>query len=441
MTTLPLDRRGRRILLVVNHEYTNENLMFRGFTSLDAMTVEQVRSAMAAHGLSVVELERVGDTGQWRPVTSGPRHYNRRITPSTRMLFTGPAAGSPLLRTSEEPRGLVVRGTLNNCAGGLTPWGTVLSGEENFNQYFVGADGVPDEAKPALARYGSDTANRYPSGSRKWDRVEARFDLTREPNEANRFGWVVEIDPYDPHSTPREHTALGRFKHEGAEIIIAPGGQAVAYMGDDERFDYIYKFVSSKKIRRGNGPAARAHNMTLLESGTLYVARFSFTSADEIDGSGRLPSEDGGDNAAETFTWTIPIVCGDPADPSTYFAGFDKSKVSPISCPDNLDFDAHGNLWISTDGNALGSNDGLFAVPVDGPQRGHVKQFLTVPVGAEEASAAISDDNRTVFVSVQHPGEIDGASVDNPASTWPHGDFARPAVINVWRRDGREIGR
>ncbi|TDO44217.1 uncharacterized protein DUF839 [Kribbella sp. VKM Ac-2527] len=156
--------------------------------------------------------------------------------------------------------------------------------------------------------------------------------------------------------------------------------------------------------------------------------------------------EDGGNHASETFTWSLPIVCGDPADPSTYFAGYDKTKVSPISCPDNLDFDAHGNLWISTDGNALvdhagtSFNDGLFAVAIEGPERGKAKQFLSVPRGAEQASAYVVPDNRSVVVSVQHPGEITGASVDNPASTWPDGDFARPAVIVTWRPDGGEIG-
>jgi len=151
-------------------------------------------------------------------------------------------------------------------------------------------------------------------------------------------------------------------------------------------------------------------------------------------------TEDGGDNAAETFTWTIPIVCGDPDDPSTYFAGFDKSQVSPISCPDNVAFDAHGNLWIATDGNALGSNDGLFAVPLEGEARGHVKQFLTVPVGAETCGPFITADNRSLFIAVQHPGEVEGASVQNPVSSWPDGDFAKPGVVCVWRRDHREIG-
>jgi uncharacterized protein len=195
LVTLPLNRRGDRRLLVVNPEYTNEDLMFRDFTTMDAVTVDQIKIAIAAHGLSVVEIERVGDSGQWQAVTKGSRRYNRRITGATPMTFTGPAAGSALLRTAADPQGHTVLGSLNNCAGGLTPWGTVLSGEENFNQYFVGGDGTPTHAKPALARYGIDIVNRYPAGNRKWDRADSRFDLTVHPNEANRFGWIVEIDP------------------------------------------------------------------------------------------------------------------------------------------------------------------------------------------------------------------------------------------------------
>ncbi|GAA1803470.1 PhoX family phosphatase [Planosporangium flavigriseum] len=537
LTVLPLDRRGDRALLVVNHEYTNEELMFPGFTSHDALTVDQVKIAMAAHGLSVVEIERVGRTGEWRPVNEGGRRYNRRITAlETKFIMDGPAAGSPLLQTKADPSGTTVIGTLNNCAGGTTPWGTVLSGEENFNQYFVGGDQAPEAIKPGLARYGIDTTKRYPSGSRKWERADTRFDLAANPNEAHRFGWVVEIDPYTPGSTPRKHTALGRFKHEGATIAVAKDDRAVAYMGDDERFDYLYKFVSDKRMDRGRSEQARRHNMTLLESGTLYVAKFEYTSASEIDGSGKLPSdgafngrgswiplvrgnrslvpgmsveevlvftrlaadkmgatkmdrpedvevnpktgkvyaaltnntqrgtagkaaadeanprnankhghiveitEAGGDNGAESFSWDLLLVCGDPKDPNTYFAGYDKSKVSPISCPDNVTFDGAGNLWISTDGNQLGSNDGLFAVPLAGPERGHVKQFLTVPYGAETCGPFITGDGRSVFVNVQHPGEVDGARVENPASTWPDGDFAKPAVVVSWRLDGRPVG-
>ena len=157
--------------------------------------------------------------------------------------------------------------------------------------------------------------------------------------------------------------------------------------------------------------------------------------------------ETGGDATAETFGWSLPIVCGDPDDPSTYFAGFDKAKVSPISCPDNLTFDDAGHLWISTDGNGLTDpdgdhyNDGLFAVPVEGPDRGRVRQFLSVPIGAEQASAHVTADQRSVIASVQHPGEVGGATVERPASTWPDGDFARPAVVIVWRPDGDLLGR
>ncbi|MFC3503836.1 PhoX family protein [Micromonospora krabiensis] len=534
---LPLDKQGRRALLVVNHEYTNEDLMFPAFPGLDNLSVEQLRIAMAAHGMSVVELERVDGTGQWRPVDHGRRPYNRRISAlATKFDLTGPAAGSAWLKTAADPKGRTVVGTLNNCAGGVTPWGTVLSGEENFNQYFVGGDGAPAELKAKLERYGIPTTARYPSGSRKWDRADERFDLAKNPNEAHRFGWIVEIDPFDPEARPRKHTALGRFKHEGANVIVAKDGHVVAYMGDDERFDYLYKFVSDKKFMKGNSWAARKHNLTLLESGTLYVAKLDQTSADEIDGSGKLPSdgafngrgrwiklvsgnrsyvdgmtaadvltftrlagdkvgatkmdrpedvepnpltgkvyvaltnntnrgvgsnpkadeanprnankhgqvlelvEDRGDNAAESFAWSLPIVCGDPADASTYFAGYDKTQVSPISCPDNVAFDATGNLWISTDGNALGSNDGLFATALEGPERGHLKQFLTVPLGAETCGPFITGDNRSVFVAVQHPGEITGASIEKPASNWPDGDFAKPGVVVTWRLDGGPVG-
>ncbi len=520
---IPLSR--NRALLVVNHEYTNEELMFPGVTGVADTTPEQRRIAMMAHGFSVVELERVGNTGRWRPVRKAAR-YNRRITMNTPFRLTGPAAGSPLLRTTADPTGTRVLGTLNNCAGGLTPWGTTLHGEENFNQYFVGANAVPEADKAALKRYGFDVTNAVPSGNRRWDEVDERFDLARHPHEANRFGWIVELDPHDRTFVPRKRTALGRFKHEGGGPTLAADGRAVVYLGDDERFDYVYKFVSEKRMRRGR----RAHNLSLLDSGTLYVAKFSGDSpAGEIDGTGKLPSdgafdgtgewiplvvgnrsmvpgmsvdqvlvhtrlaadqvgatkmdrpedigrnpvdgkvyvaltnntnrgaagkagpdeanprnankhghvltiaEAGDDAAATTFRWDVPLVCGDPNDPGTYFAGYDKSKVSPISCPDNVAFDRAGNLWISTDGNALGSNDGLFATAVSGPEKGHVKQFLSVPVGAETCGPLLTPDQRSVFVAVQHPGEVDGATMDDPASTWPDGDYARPAVVVAWR--------
>ncbi|SDT81251.1 PhoX family protein [Actinoplanes derwentensis] len=535
---VPIPGSKDRALLVVNHEYTNENLMFRGFTSLDALTVEQIQVAMAAHGLSVVEIERTGKRGQWKPAKDHRLRYNRRITAlATEFKLTGPVAGTAAVKTAADPSGKIVIGTLNNCAGGVTPWGTILSGEENFNQYFVGGDAVAAETKPKLSRYGISTTARYPADSRKWERAQERFDLAKHPNEANRFGWIVEVDPFDPDGRPRKHTAMGRFKHEGANVIVAGSGHVVAYMGDDERFDYLYKFVSDKKYIKSDAPWARKHNLTLLESGTLYVAKVTGDSpATEIDGTGTLPAdgkfdgkgqwiklvsgnrsfvpgmtavdvltftrlagdavgatkmdrpedvqpslrtgkiyaamtnntnrgvgtnpgvdeanprnankhghifeitEDRGDHTGLTFTWQLPIVCGDPAAAGTYFGGYDKTKVSPISCPDNVAFDSAGNLWISTDGNALGSNDGLFATPIEGKERGHLRQFLTVPKGAETCGPFITGDDKSVFVAVQHPGEITGASVDNPASHWPDGDFAKPAVIVTWKTDGGPIG-
>nr|WP_221380455.1 PhoX family phosphatase [Actinoplanes polyasparticus] len=534
LCVVPIPGSDRRALLVSNHEYTNEELMFPGFTTHEALPVEQVRAAMAAHGMSVVEIERVGRTGQWQAVRGKRLPYNKRLTMlATPFRADGPAAGSPFLRTVADPRGTTIIGTLNNCAGGLTPWGTALSGEENFNQYFVGGDAVPEADKARLNRYGILTTARYPSGSRRWERAQERFDLAKHPHEANRFGWIVEVDPLEPGALPRKHTAMGRFKHEGANVIVARNGQVAAYMGDDERFEYLYKFVSDKRYRPGD----RRHNLTLLESGTLYVAKLTGDSPPaEIDGTGKLPSdgafdgtgrwiklvsgntsfvpgmtavevltftreagdkvgatkmdrpedvqpslqsgkiyaaltnntnrgvgtypgvdeanprvankhgqifeivEDRGDHTGETFTWSLPIVCGDPTDPATYFAGYDKTKVSPISCPDNVAFDSSGNLWISTDGNQLGSNDGLFATAIEGPERGHLKQFLTVPPGAETCGPFITADDRSVLVAVQHPGEMTGATVDNPASTWPDGEYAKPAVVVTWRLDGGRIG-
>ncbi|WP_406210544.1 PhoX family protein [Streptomyces decoyicus] len=530
MAVLDVPDERHRQLMVINHEYTDEQLMFAGYDA-EAPTREQAEIGWAAHGLSVLVVQEEQRSGRLTAVT---RHrLNRRITGTTPFEVSGPAAGSDLLKTSADPEGTRILGTLNNCGGGITPWGTVLSGEENFNQYFANGGSVTDPAAAArLKRYGITGG----ASQRKWERFDQRFDVAREPNEVHRFGWVVEIDPYDPDATPRKLTALGRFKHEAAEPRLTADGRPVLYMGDDEKFDYFYKFVSHKRMKRGNVRAAREHNRTLLDEGTLYAAKFSGDSAAEIDGSGKLPedgafdgsgewiplasgdtsyvpgmtaeevyvftriaadkvgatkmdrpedvepsprtgrvyialtnnsdrgkagkapadevnprngnkhgqilelSERGDDPAADRFRWRLFLVCGDPEDPATYFGGFPKDQVSPISCPDNLTFDVHGNLWISTDGNALGSHDGLFGVATAGERRGEVKQFLTVPTGAETCGPVVQE--RRVMVAVQHPGEVDGASVEKPASQWPdgEGELVRPSVVSVWREDGRDIG-
>ncbi len=528
---LPLPGQPNSHLLVVNHEYTTEPFLFRGYDA-ENPTLEQFRIALAAHGLSVVQVTGDPESGRLTP-EFGPN--NRRITASTEFLVTGPAAGSDLLKTTSDPTGTRVAGTLNNCSGGVTPWGTVLSGEENFNQYFANADQVTDPvAADRLARYGIEGA----ASERKWERFDSRFDVVREPNEVNRFGYVVEVNPWDAASVPVKHTALGRFKHEAATIHVTDDGTVVAYSGDDERFDYMYKFVSSRKMMSGGGQNSMRHNLTLLDAGTLYVAKLTGNEPDRIDGSGTLPpagqfagtgqwipllrtGEDGrgeslvdgmsaeevavftrlagdqvgatkmdrpedfepnpktgkvyvaltnntkrgtdgkaaadepnprnnnkngqvleieDDHAGTEFVWNLLLVCGDPAAADTYFGGFDKTQVSPISCPDNLAFDPYGNLWISTDGNALKSNDGLFSVVLDGDRRGETKQFLTVPKGGETCGPIV--DEKRVVVCVQHPGELDGASADAPASHWPDGGDSqpRPSVVAVWKSGGGRIG-
>jgi len=266
---------GKRAVLFSNHEYTNESIMFP--PTMSASDVR--RTAMAAHGLSVVELRRKGKGQPWEYVRGAK--LNRRFLMDTEYELTGPAAGSELLQTKADPTGRKVLGTQNNCAGGTTPWGTILSGEENFNQYFKVSNPTAEQK-----RYGLTD----PNPSRGWHVEEYRLDTDRAEgkNEDNRFGWIVEVDPFDPTSTPRKHTALGRFKHEGANVTIAKSGHVVSYSGDDERFDYLYKFVSKGKYVEGD----KKHNMTLLTEGDLFVASFTGSSpANQIDGSGVLPSD------------------------------------------------------------------------------------------------------------------------------------------------------
>ena len=251
-------------LLCVNHERCTAYLMWPGMTAGDyrkIMSAEHCAHEMASQGFSIVEIRREGSA--WQVVRDS--RYNRRITPrSTAMTIGGPAARNARMRTRIDPSGTRVTGTLNNCAGGVTPWGTVLTCEENIHHYFAGNPAVHPEAA-ALKRYGINGRGRY-----VWGQYVERFHMEKEPNELNRFGWVVEIDPYDPQSTPVKRTALGRIKHEGATAVVSHDGRVAVYTGDDERFEYLYKFVSDGRFVPDN-PAA---NRDLLDKGTLYVARF-----------------------------------------------------------------------------------------------------------------------------------------------------------------------
>ncbi|WP_142803553.1 PhoX family phosphatase [Tepidiphilus sp. J10] len=525
-------------LLALNHEYTNYEYLF-GKEYTEPWTREKAMKAINAHGVSIVHLQRDGQSG-WRPVI--PSKYNRRITGDSPMVLTGPAAGHPLLRTSADPTGTQVRGTLNNCANGFTPWGTYLTCEENFHNYFGGGS-----TDPMHQRYGIGKDGGY-----RWYEVIERFDLRREPNEPNRFGWVVEIDPFDPQSTPKKRTALGRFKHENAAVTIAPDGRVVVYMGDDERYEYLYRFVSHGRYDPGN-PAA---NRDLLDSGDLYVARFTADPTPDgqrfrgqwilldkernplLAAEARLPTqadvliharlagdvvgatkmdrpewvaihphrrevyvtltnnnrrkasevdaanpraenlwgqilrwqENGGDPTADEFSWDLFVLAGNPlvyprGDARAGSAAITKDNL--FNSPDGLGFDAAGRLWILTDGSysnagpyqGMGNNQMLVA----DPDAGLIRRFLVGPSGCEITGLTWSNDGRTMFVNVQHPGEAEGhprapalpagqdlatylAAHPTAFSEWPHVQFRelgggrpRSATLVIERADGAPV--
>ncbi|UCI26750.1 PhoX family protein [Mesorhizobium sp. B2-8-5] len=302
---IPIDGSAEHGLLVVNHEYTNPHLMFPGIVSIvekdgkkaaevAPLSKEQVDVEMAAHGGTIVEIRKQG--GKWQVVRDGK--LNRRITSNTEMALSGPVAGHDRVKTNADPSGAKVIGTVNNCAGGVTPWGTYVMAEENIHGYFSGE--LPESHREAAnyKRLG------IPEGAYEWGAHYDRFNLAKEPNEPNRFGWIVEVDVNDPASVPRKRTAMGRFKHEGAESIVARDGRVVFYLGDDERFDYVYKFVTAGKFN----PDDRAANMNLLDDGTLHVAKFAEDGSVEwmpiVFGQGPLTAENGFASQADVLIET-----------------------------------------------------------------------------------------------------------------------------------------
>lgn len=283
-----------RAVLAINNEYTNYEYLFDHKGA--AMTADDVRKAQAAVGVTVVEIVR--KNGKWMIDREGQR--NRRITANTPMAITGPAAGSEWLKTKADPKGTLALGTLNNCSNGQTPWGTYLTCEENFDDFFgANEEGSvnADQKRYGIAAKPSDY---------HWHQHDERFDVTKNPNEPNRFGWIVEIDPHNPDSTPMKRTALGRFKHENAAFTLNSDGYAVVYLGDDERGEHLYRFVSKNRYQKGNDAA----NRKLLDEGTLSVAKFDMQDK-ELKGQGRwieltfgkngLTPENGFKNQAEVL--------------------------------------------------------------------------------------------------------------------------------------------
>lgn len=486
----PLPKFGnRRGLLVTNHEYTDASQIYSvaqgsAITS-DAAGREKVAKALAAHGVSVIAVERNSD-GRWSVVAGDP--HNRRIT-----------------------------GTLNNCAHGVTPCNTYLACEENWNGYF-GTDDAGWSPTALEARYGVSRAGF----GYNWHKAEARFDLARNRNELNHFGWVVEFDPFDPQSVPVKRTALGRIKHEGATCTESRG-RVVVYGGDDENGDYLYKFVGNAPWRQ-----LRARGRSPLDHGTLYVARFSDDGSGTwlplVHGVGPLTPANGwldqadvlirtrmaadavgatklhrpewvaahphtgevfvtltngsGNNAAvngnrpanpyghivrfsesqnddSAFSWDVFLLAGDPAyDPNV------PADQPVFGSPDGIWVDPSGIVWIQTDiSNSLqnlqsrgydgiGNNAMLAAVP----ETGEVRRFMTGPRGCEITGVTMTPDQCTMFINIQHPGEsttywnnqFGAPTTANPASvsSWPYGDGRRPrpATVAVRRNDGGRIG-
>jgi secreted PhoX family phosphatase len=282
------DSGSARGLLAMNHENITRIFLHTAAQvaafNIAARPAAEIDKEVAAHGVAIVEVQRNGASYSVNRSSA----FNRRITAATPIEISGPARSDDLMMTKLSPAGTATRGTLNNCAHGCTPWGTYLTCEENWAFYFKRADNAGRSAKEltALSRYGVGSSN----GTYGWANSTTPGDLYDRwnvavsgltaaddyRNVANTMGWAVEIDPYDPVAAPRKRTALARFNHEGAWAAKAvPGTPIVFYMGDDARYEYIYKFVSSARWNPLDADNGLAAGNKYLDSGTLYVARFN----------------------------------------------------------------------------------------------------------------------------------------------------------------------
>ncbi len=350
----PLEASGRRGLLCVNHEYIDYSLMFVDHPGFGAVADGRGRAffekhptavavAQAALGVSVIEIELT--PSGWR--RNKKSRFTRRITANTPAEIGGPARGSELMRTRADPSGTRVLGTFAGCAGGETPWGTYLTAEENIQDFFANHEAF--KSSSAADPFTGDAHSRWrmwkgnsPNG---WEVTDARFDLTHEPNEAFRFGWIVEIDPRHPDKPPVKRTALGRFAHEGASPIVGKNGRVAVYMGDDDKFEHVYKFVSDAQF----DPKDSIRNRDLLDRGTLYVARF------DADGSGVwLPlvfDAAGPLNAAGGFRNQADVVIKARAAATLLGA-------TPMDRPEDVEANpATGRIYIACTNNAQRGDD------------------------------------------------------------------------------------
>ena len=387
---------------------------------------------------------------------------------------------------------------MNNCANGNTPWGTYLTCEENFNGYF-GASTAREGFEPSeeLARYGfGGTGFGY-----GWEAFDPRFDLENGDyaGEPNRFGWVVEVVPDDPSIPPTKRTALGRFKHESAEFVTAGDGRAVVYMGDDERFDYIYKYVSARPweemVDEGVSP---------LDEGTLHVARFDDDATgewlvldpsnpaladqpiDQILTFARIAADTVGATPMDRPEWIsvgpdgrlyctltnnslrgsddLPgatpsnpqapnpnghIISWQDADDHTgttfewdiFVIADDVTDADGqmFGSPDGLWVDPDGRVFVATDGSQPGDNNDQLLV--GDATTGEFRRLFTGVPGCEVTGIAVTPDRSTMFVNLQHPGNGDAAVTNFPDQpTGAGGPVPRDATIVITRTDGGVIG-
>jgi uncharacterized protein len=433
-------------LLVVNHEFPSplfiNNYSDDDFKNGKTKTKEEVEAEKRSVGISVFRVKR--ENGEWKFIDD--ENYNRRIDANTQIQVCGNA---------KSVLGDFARGTLANCSGCITPWGTMLSGEENFQDYFV-----------------SENTWEY-----RWNDVEKDFNI-------GQYGWIVEVDPFDKSSVPKKRTSLGRFRHENVGISITGDKKVAAYMGDDKVNECVYKFISKRNYDETN----RENNFDILDEGDLYAADFknnkwqlldfekreelknNFTSqADVLINCDRASKLVGG-----TETNRPEDIEVNPVDKSVFIAftnnstknDYDGSIVriieknndpgslefewevfatggvaSGFSCPDNLTFDSKGNLWMLCDvSNAKLNkdrfipfkNNALFMIPTSGENKGKAFRFASGPVDSEMCGGNFTPDESTLFVSVQHPGE-NSLTQESPTSRWPNygNDIPRCAVIAI----------
>ncbi|CAH3703892.1 hypothetical protein AI2677V1_1757 [Klebsiella pneumoniae] len=405
-------------LLALNHEYIDNGMLFKDGTA--NWDLDKARKGQNAMGISVIEVKK--DNVGWQVVR--PSSFARRITVNTPMQLSGPARHQALMKTAADPQGEVVLGTMQNCANGKTPWGTYLTCEENWSDIFV----KKAPRNVLEKRYGiSDSDESY-----RWNEVDERFSVDKTPNEPNRFGWVVEIDPYDPTSTPRKHTALGRFKHEGAAVTLAGDNRVVVYMGDDQKFEYIYKFISENKY----DPGDRKANMQLLESGTLYVARFNDDGSGDwlplIFGENGLDQSKGFDNQGDLLIKTRLAA--------------DTVGATKMDRPEWIAVDTHakGSVYCTLTNNSDRGKEGKAPVDAANPrannQFGHIMHWREER--ADPASAKFTwnilvlagrtdSDDPKAKGSMQGAefGSPDGLSFDHRGVLWIQTDVSSSTII------------